>query len=203
MRIEDPRKYRLHVCSWAMVKEWRALNSRTTDLWNLLGKAFQRAIDSPCSRYLLHFTADPTKDPMEGASNRSTPGAPEFIIRMPSGRDLTYHKISNTKDKGLKCKTNLYKKGKDKYTFTFGGKLTENLVQALSRDVFAWQLEQLYYEGIPALFTAHDEGIFEVRDSEVTEKKARIDHWMTTAPPWMPGLVLGNDSGVFDKYCKG
>ena len=86
---------------------------------------------------------------------------------------------------------------------THKGKLCENLCQALSRDIFGWQITQAYKEGIPCLFTVHDEGIPEQPDDKVEWAAERVTYWMTQSPPWMPELPLGCDCGIFNRYEKG
>jgi len=79
----------------------------------------------------------------------------------------------------------------------------ENVTQALSRDVFGWQLETLYNEGIESLFTVHDETIIQCKDENLERVKARVREVMCTAPTWMPELPLGCDCKSYKKYVKG
>jgi len=203
MKKVNKLKYRLHVCSWVMVKEWRESNPFTTGLWNFLELHFKRAILSEYPWYVLEFSPNPEVDPFVRVSETKSAGSPEFAIRLPSGRDMIYHNIYLTKGGDIRCKTDLYKQGKNAYVNTYGGSLCENCIQALSRDVFAWQIAQLYYEGVPSLWTVHDETIIECLAADVEHVKSRVDYWMTQSPPWMPGLVLGNSSSIEDKYVKG
>lgn len=130
----------------------------------------------------------------------------DFKLRMPSGRYLTYETVrcerrpEVDKETGQPKMRTVFTAGVGGRRFTFyGGKLTENVTQAVAREVFAWQLANLDAKGIPALFTSHDEGIFEVdKDvplSDVTEE-------MSKAPEWMPGLPVACDAKESDHYFK-
>ena len=80
--------------------------------------------------------------------------------------------------------------------------VVSNCIQMLSRDIFGWQMAQLYNEGIPALFDVHDEDITEAKIAELERVEARMDYWMTQAPSWMKGLPLTVSGGQYSKYEK-
>ncbi len=73
-------------------------------------------------------------------------------------------------------------------TKTYGGKLCENVVQAISRDLLGAAIIRLEAEGFPVVLHVHDEVI-----SEVVYGTKRLDRFielMSTNPPWAGGLPL-------------
>src|SRR6185295_15842997 len=91
-------------------------------------------------------------------------------IRLPSGRDMIYHQIRVTQDDqgrdqlvfmGVDPKTKRWSEQR-----TYGGKLVENIVQAIARDVMAESMLELDAAGIPLVGTVHDELLAEVPEAE-------------------------------------
>ena len=84
----------------------------------------------------------------------------------------------------------------------YGGKLTENIVQALARDVFAEHVLNIGSAGLRVLWTVHDEAVIEVPDEDVADAEATIMDIMSTPPVWAPELPLSCEiakSKHFDK----
>lgn len=80
---------------------------------------------------------------------------------------------------------------------TFGGKLVENLVQSISRDILAYAMRTLSFCRIVGHI--HDELIIEAgRDASVDTICAQ----MGKTPPWLPGLELRADGYECDFYKK-
>ena len=89
--------------------------------------------------------------------------------RLPSGRLLSYlgpKVVVVDTDWGKRPEIQFW--GVDTYTrqwirtSTYGGKLTENVVQALCRDIMAEAMVRAEKEGYPIILTAHDEIVAEV-----------------------------------------
>lgn len=130
----------------------------------------------------------------------------DFRLKMPSGRYLTYEKVQCVRrqeidrETGEQVMRTVFTAGiGGRRLVTYGGKLTENVTQALSRDIFGWQLYNLDHKGLPALFTSHDEGIFEV-DRNVPVSEVTIE--MSKTPDWMPGLTVACEAHESDHYFK-
>jgi len=81
---------------------------------------------------------------------------------------------------------------------TFGGKLVENVVQAIARDCLAEVLLRLDARGYKTVFHVHDEVIVEGPE----DKLADILATMAEPIPWAPGLLLKGDGFVSDYYMK-
>lgn len=162
--------------SQRVVKEFRDKNQQITELWKQLDYQFKCSIGS------------------------------SFEMELPNGRKLRYENVRQAVRMELDEVT---KKPKKKWVFTadiggrnvitYGGKLTENLVQACAREVFGYHLLRIEDAGHRILFTSHDEAINEV-DEHVTAKD--IEGIMTECPPWMPGLPLGAEAKEVHHYEK-
>lgn len=161
--------------SRATVKAFRESNPKITALWGRLDDAFRRSVGG------------------------------NFELTLPSGRVMTYRKVAR------QCRMVPGKDGKPqgKWVYTadmghkresfYGGKLTENLVQATARDVFGEHMLSIHQQGIRTLFSCHDELIVEVD----TDVKARdIEAAMSQTPEWLRGCPIAAEAKSVKHYCK-
>ena len=81
----------------------------------------------------------------------------------------------------------------------YGGKVIENLCQALARCIIAEQMVQIS-KRYRVVLTVHDAIASVVREEEVDEARAYIETCMRTAPAWAKGLPLNCESGVGESY---
>lgn len=129
-----------------------------------------------------------------------------FVLGLPSGRKLTYEtvkcqaKIVIDEETGKPWRKPIFTAGVgNKRVETYGGKLTENLIQAIARDIFVEGMLDLHRQGVRTLFSVHDEGILEV-DESITTKD--IEHAVSKAPEWMPGLPVAAKAKEVKHYLK-
>jgi len=129
-----------------------------------------------------------------------------LMIHLPSGRNLSYREPQLATNKfGTMCLTY---KGIDQLTKkwvsidTYGGKIVENIVQALSRDILAHSMSRLDQEGFVITMHVHDEAICEIplKDQENTLK--RMCEIMSENIPWADGLPLNADGYLTEFYKK-
>ena len=133
-------------------------------------------------------------------------GTRYMTITLPSGRKLFYVNPS----------VGMYKRGNPSIAYmgveqgtkkwrpieTYGGKLTENVVQAIARDCLAIAIENLEAAGLPIVFHIHDEVVIDVAPFADDETMlSRVEQIMTLPIPWAPGLPLNADGWV-GKYFK-
>lgn len=78
---------------------------------------------------------------------------------------------------------------------TFGGKLVENIVQAIARDCLCVTLDRLAIQKLQPVFHVHDEIIVEADDSLSVEELCDI---FALTIPWAKGLIL--KGAGFDGY---
>jgi len=113
---------------------------------------------------------------------------------LPSGRKITYHRPR------LAPSTRAYRENTLEITFegwnsnpkqgkvgwirmsTYGGKLTENVVQAVARDILAYAIVALEAAGYPVVMHVHDEIVVEV--PECFGSVEEVERIMSTMPAW-------------------
>lgn len=88
--------------------------------------------------------------------------------------------------------------------YTYGGKLTENVVQAISRDLLLHAMLLADAEGLRVVGHVHDEIITLIPDApEFAFALPDLQRCMSTTPIWAPGLPLGAEGYVDTIYKKG
>ena len=80
---------------------------------------------------------------------------------------------------------------------TYGGLLTENVVQAICRDIQAEAMVRLDKAGFALVLHVHDETVAEVAHASDLERMINI---MTTTPSWAPGVPLAAEGYVDTRY---
>ena len=83
-------------------------------------------------------------------------------------------------------------------TRTYGGKLTENVVQALARDVLVHSMRALDRAGYDIVMTVHDEAVIEGSDLDLQD----IQRIMSTPPSWCSDLPLTVDGFKAERFKK-
>jgi len=129
-----------------------------------------------------------------------------FEMALPSGRVMTYRDVrSEVRTKRNKKTGETYKKrvfiastGTER-SESYGGLLTENLVQATARDVFATHLLEVEKSVGDVIFHVHDEMIVEV-DQDV--KPQEVGEVMSKAPDWLEGCPLASEPKEAQHYLK-
>ncbi len=83
--------------------------------------------------------------------------------------------------------------------YTYGGKLVENITQAVARDCLAEKIILVSEKGYPIVLHVHDEIVTEVIDG--TGSLEQLNDILSKPIPWARGLPLGAD-GFTGKYYK-
>nr|DAR43650.1 MAG TPA: DNA polymerase I [Caudoviricetes sp.] len=128
-------------------------------------------------------------------------------IKLPSGRELFYHKLHfravSKFDKEVEALHFLDPKSHRAVIPTYGGRLTENVTQAVARDVLAHALVNLDRENVPVVAHVHDEVIAE---GGVTVERMKelmgAGVGNPLAPPWADGLPLAAEGYYCARYRK-
>ena len=162
-----------------IVNDFRTRNQPILDLWRKLEGDFQRA------------KADK-----------------QFEVGLPSGRVLTYRNIMSQwpekqrYDKSGKARkaawTASVERGGPQIPF-YGGKLCENLVQAVARDVMGAAVLRLEKAGCPVVMHIHDEAVCEVDNSVPA---GEIERLMSVCPEWLDGCPIGAEATDAVRYKK-
>lgn len=122
-----------------------------------------------------------------------------LYMKLPSGRRLAYHRPGCDED-GLYYYTedgtshNYVKKR------TYGGRLVENAIQAVARDVLAHGILNLEAKGYKVLLTVHDENVVEIDDDSRLDEVIKI---MCDLPDWAKGCPIKAEGFVTERYRKG
>ena len=112
---------------------------------------------------------------------------------LPSGYSLRYPELERDTDNQYSYKT---RNGKVKI---YGGKVVENVTQAIARCVIAEQMVRISKKYRPAL-TVHDAIAIVVPLAEAEGAQQWIEKCMSTPPSWAAGLPLACESGIGDNY---
>ena len=170
-----------------LVDMWRDASPHITDLWWSMDSAIKNCIKARAAT--------------ETHGVRFQYKAGIMFMRLPSGRKLAYVKP--------KIEPNQY--GSESVTYwgingtsrkwerleSYGPKFTENLIQAVSRDILAFAMKNLSDRYICG--HVHDELIIECPMDTSVEEVGRI---MGQTPPWLPGLNLRADGYECQFYRK-
>ena len=178
-----------------IARRWRAANPRICALWNSLEAAALAVMETG--------QAQATHGLLFALEGDLAYGQCFLTARLPSGRKLFYPKpFLAENDKGWLA-LHYYRPGKGKEGWapvsTYGGKLTENIVQAIARDCLAETLRRVDAAGLQVVFHVHDEVIVDApMDATVDE----ICAMMAEPIPWAPGLILKGAGFEGDYYRK-
>jgi DNA polymerase len=131
----------------------------------------------------------------------------QLDITMPSGDLLKYFSVRNKRGGGYEGYTIKGDfSGKNKQFNLWGGTLTENVTQRMSRDILAESVVRLEDSGVPVAFHSHDEVILVVDATEDEKRREEIkreaEQIMLITPDWCAGLPLGVDGNFCDRYTK-
>jgi DNA polymerase len=81
----------------------------------------------------------------------------------------------------------------------YGGKLTENIVQAVARCVMTDGMLRIQ-ERYPCLLTVHDEVVCLVPETEEEDAKTWVLAQMVMEPKYMPGIPLAAEIDSAKRY---
>ena len=162
-----------------IVKAWRTGRPRTTALWSAMNEAALNAMRHPKKRF--------EAGPFAFAYNRR-----DLRMRLPSGRLLYYRRARVTQkrwpDGGTTPQIEYYGVNKNQvgWLTTYGGKLTENAIQATARELMAHATVRAHKEGWNLNMTVHDELVSEEADRDHN----MLCQLMEDTPSWSSGLPV-------------
>ena len=169
-----------------LVDAWREANPNIVKLWRDVDLAARKAVGE--------------KKTVRTHSIRFFCQSGFLFVTLPSGRKLAY----------VKPKIGMNRFGKETITYegtgatknwerleTWGGKLVENLCQAVARDILCYAMQNLRHLDIVA--HVHDEVIIECDKNTKVETVCEL---MSKTPPWASGLLLKAEGYECDFYMK-
>lgn len=176
-----------------IVERWRQSNKRIVDLWHTAQNCVVNCLETGQVQVMqknIYFS-------LENGN---------LAITLPSKRKLFY----------IKPRLELNQYGSESISYmgqnqttkkweripTYGGKLTENIVQAVARDCLANGLINLVEAGYRPLFHIHDEIISEVPVGDTRFSLDKAIDLMCKVPDWAEGLPLNADGFTSTYYKK-
>lgn len=178
-----------------IVQRWRNANPRIRDLWYAVEEAALVAMQTaqPQAIHGLIFALE--GDLIYGQSF--------LTVQLPSGRKLFYPRPFLQENQFGRMAVHYYTVGQQtrkwEVTSTYGGKLTENIVQAIARDCLAETLRRIDARGLQVVFHVHDEVIIDAPPDVTVDEICAL---MAEPIPWAPGLILkgaGFENGYYMK----
>ena len=176
----------------SVVDQWRQANPRIVKLWRTAEAAAKTAIEE---HRPVRIRNGITFSYVNG----------NLFIRLPSGRKLCYWETRLVPDD--RGRQSIVYKGVNQTTKqwadveTYGGKIVENIVQAIARDCLAVAMTRVAQAGYRIVMHVHDEMIVDV-PVEDTGALAFINAQMAEPIDWAPGLPLKGDGYICDFYQK-
>lgn len=179
----------------AAIKGYREKHKAVPTLWKNLEKAAISAVKNPTKTFKINHTEWFMKGKF-------------LCCRLPSGRCLYYYgpTIKNGRTPWGTIQPILYHWGVDSKTKrwvlqkTWGGTLTENVVQAIARDLLAGAMIRTEKAGYPVILTVHDEIINERDIGEGNiEEFAQL---MKRLPAWAKGAPVSCEAWKGTRYRK-
>ncbi len=177
-----------------IVDDWRRSSPNIVRLWYTLESAASEAVRTgvPVGAAGLIFRYERTPE-----------GLRFLTIQLPSGRKLFYAEPFFAPNRFGNESLHYYGTNTGKWAEleTYGGKLTENVVQAIARDCLAAAMENLEAAGYRIVMHIHDEVILDVPSDKADLD--RVCRLMCAPPiPWAKGLLLNADGFVGGYYKK-
>lgn len=181
----------------SIVNLWREASPRIRDLWYAVENAAVYTVTTGNPMAVEHgITFRLELDPLYGYRY--------LTVELPSGRKLFYP--------GPHIEQNHF--GKDAVHFytqyntawvqdsTYGGKLVENITQAVARDCLAVTLRRLKDAGYEIIMHIHDEAVMEIPNTNSKEELDKVNALFSEPISWAPGLHLSSAGFTNDYYMK-
>lgn len=160
----------------SIVKRWRSSNPSIVQLWWDIDKAVLTAIKK--------------KEPQKYKCLTFSYESGFLFIGLPSGRRLAY----------VRPRIYINDFGRDEVSYegtasnkhferisSYGPKFTENVIQAISRDILAEAMQRLTDAGYTIVMHVHDEAVVEAKLTDSVDEVCKV---MSVTPDWAPGLIL-------------
>lgn len=187
-----------------IVDRWRETNSMIRDLWNIVDSAAVTVITNGGAQTIRSETTDAVIT--LACELDVITGTRYMTILLPSGRKLYYPSpeigVNHWGNPSVSYMGQNQTTKRWERVETYGGKLVENIVQAIARDCLAIAIENLEAQGLHVVFHIHDEVVIDTPawadEDTMLDTVTKI---MTKPIPWAQMLPLNADGWV-DKYFK-
>lgn len=175
-----------------MVRMWRNANKRIKALWGEAETAAYAALRGGGPQRFARGACRVRKDSSIGG----------LAIDLISGRSLHY-RGAKVSDDGSLSYLACGKGAAALKVDTYGGRIVENVTQAIARDVLAEAMVRLEEAGYEIVAHVHDEVIVEVPADRADQCLGRVNALMgNVAPEWATGLPLRAEGYTCTSYRK-
>lgn len=176
-----------------IIEKWRKASPHITGLWREVETCAKKAIRTHTPQKLKKH------DVTFIYENKI------LFIQLPNGRRLAYQdakvegegRYSKIQYKGMHQERKIWCD-----LDTYGGKLVENIVQAIARDCLARAMLALENVNYKIVFHIHDEVVIEVDKHNAESAYRLIKEIMCIPIPWAQGLILNAEGFTSDYYMK-
>jgi DNA polymerase len=178
----------------AQVQIFRTAFAEVQELWYYLEEAYVACVQ--------------TKLPQKVGCLTFIYREPALRIVLPSGRELVYMNpwaYKGRNERGFQSVTMGFEGVKGNAWMrqsTYGGRLCENVIQAIAADLL---VEALFLAEADArlevILHSHDE-IGALADNADITAKQRLEEYMSRTPTWAPGLIMAADGNEAERYAK-
>lgn len=178
------------------VSTFRSKHKSVVRYWTDVDKAAKQAITNPGTTVNL-------RNVQFGV--REVGGMPFLFIRLPSGRKLAYPRPRIRPSSKFEGATEIVFFGHIKGVLwgdvsTYGGKLVENITQAVAADIMANGAHKAEGAGYDIATLIHDQALSYYREGQTSEKFVQL---LTDLPAWADGLPIEAEGGLVPFYKKG
>ena len=178
-----------------IVKMWRDSNKNITGLWWAIGSTAIEVVEGSGRKAVNGIIFEKEVDLSNGLGF--------LTVQLPSGRKLYYvnpgTKLNSWDSKVITYMAQNQTTGKWEIAETYGGKLVENIVQAIARDCLAVSIKRLTEKGFKIVMHIHDEVVIETPMETSVDEVCEI---MGQDIEWAEGLILRADGFETPYYKK-
>lgn len=198
--------------AYEIVSSWRKARPKTVALWSALDNLLLSAVCGACFRqHRLCIGGARLIARREKIAGRDT-----VQIVLPSGRALTYwaprveqvgerrefavetyHSGGGGPDSGIRAEAE-----GARYSRVWGGRICENIVQAVAFDLLLASLFRMRDAGLKIAFHVHDEIVVVAETKDAEDAARMMVECMTEPPEWARGLLLATEPEIMPRYRK-
>lgn len=196
-----------------LVDLWRRLHPEVVDMWGWLIETCKRVVQDgqPRSGYGCWFYRDTNFLFIWLPSQRFIAYyQPAVVMRAPPWEiKKQQERAAHGEDYNPRTIPTLTYMGRNQYTnkwdrlSTHGGKITENIIQGVSRDLLGDDMMEMDALGFDLIGHVHDEVLDEAEEDRAEDDLAIMQGIMSTTPDWAPGLLLDSEGFISKRYKKG
>lgn len=168
---------------WTIVNRYREMNPKVKRLWKTMNQAMEYMIAGQ------EVQIGPVKTVKDG-------------ILLPSGLVIKYTGLRKSKSGEYSYLKQIRPSGAQEWTKLYGGKIVENVVQALSRILISDSITDTRKAGYNVALTVHDEQVCVVPAHQAQECGEFVRNRLCTPPWWMPNLPLGASVDIVRNYAE-